>query len=151
VAVRTAYAPVAASVLTAANLAKLPGGWIGYNEVTANQSTITSVVDLTSLTVTVTVGTGRRIRVSAHCTLQQNSAAGEQQLYIFEGAQIGISRITAHSGLGFYTHTPSVVLTPSSGSHTYKLRAAAVAGNLDLVASATAPAYILVEDIGATP
>jgi hypothetical protein len=42
VAVRTAYAPVAATVLTAANLAKLPGGWIGYNEVTANQTTITT-------------------------------------------------------------------------------------------------------------
>ena len=48
-AVRTAYAPVAASVLTAANLAKVAGGWIGYNEVTANQGSISTTVDLTSL------------------------------------------------------------------------------------------------------
>ena len=57
-AVRTAYAPVASTVLTAANLAKLPGGWIGDAQVTANQTGITTATDLTGLTVAVTAGTG---------------------------------------------------------------------------------------------
>jgi hypothetical protein len=44
----------------------------------------------------------------------------------------------------------SVVLTPSAGSHTYKLSLARAAGtgSLTLGAGATFPAYIMVEGIG---
>ena len=66
--VRTAYAgaAVAGEVLSAANVNRISGGWIGYNEVTANQTPITTEVDLTGLSVAVTVGTARRIRISVH-------------------------------------------------------------------------------------
>ena len=44
----------------------------------------------------------------------------------------------------------SVVITPTAGSHTYKLAAsrAAGTGNIQVTAAATYPAHILVEDIG---
>ena len=60
-AVRTAYDAVAGSTLTAANLDRYPGGWIGYAEATTGQTGISGAADLTSLSVTVTVGTSRRI------------------------------------------------------------------------------------------
>jgi hypothetical protein len=45
----------------------------------------------------------------------------------------------------------SVILSPSAGSHTYKLTAlrAAGTGNITMAANSLAPAFILVEDIGA--
>lgn len=153
-ATRTAYAPVAGSVLTAANLAKLPGGWIGYIEVTASQTGITTGSDLTSLTLTVTVGTGRRIRVSG--LGQMLSTAGSPAftpfIQILEGATILQPAVSSQTALGTTVSlAPSVILTPTSGSHTYKLQAGANSGTWTMAASSTAPAYILVEDLGATP
>ena len=40
-------------------------------------------------------------------------------------------------------------VTPTAGSHTYALYGTAVTSNWDLGASATAPAFITVEDVGA--
>jgi hypothetical protein len=45
-------------------------------------------------------------------------------------------------------HLPRVVVTPSSGSNTYKLSGSTAAGTMDLNAAATQPAFILVEDLG---
>jgi hypothetical protein len=43
----------------------------------------------------------------------------------------------------------SVIVTPSAGSHTYKLKAEVNDGSMQVVASAWEPCFILVEDIGA--
>jgi len=147
-AVRTAYVPVAGEVLTAANLERLPGGWIGYNEVTAAQTSITTVVDLTSLTVTVTVGSTRRVAVSAYAPVAQNVASGLAEVDIYEGAaQLARAYLSLASG-AFGVLTPRVVLTPTPGSHTYRLRGLTTGGNMNLNAEAANPAFILVEDVG---
>ena len=151
--VRTGYAgaAVAGEVLTAANVNKLPGGWIGYNEVTANQATITTVVDLTSLTVTVTVGASRRIRVSSQCPFFSSVAGDYVSLQIVEGATVlqDLSEAMS-SALSGHRLAAIVVLTPTTGSHTYKLRAsrASGTGSVTMAAAATSPAFILVEDMG---
>lgn len=147
--VRTAYAPVAASVLTAANLAKLPGGWIGYAEATSNQTGISAEVDVTSLTVTVTVGTSRRIRITTEVSATSTVGGDVVVVRIREGAAELQSRRSAISS-GDEPITASVVLTPTSGSHTYKTAIGrnSGTGTLNTVATATSPVYILVEDIG---
>lgn len=129
------------------------GGTLGYAQVTANQGSITTEVDLTSLTATVTVPTGRRIRVTGAIDLESTVAADDLGGYIYEGAGLlvrffHLSNSSANRG---YRGEGSVVLTPSAGAHTYKLRAGRIAGTgtLTMGASASNPAFILVEDIGA--
>lgn len=126
----------------------------GYAQVTANQ-TINSAtpVDLTSLTVTVTVVAGRRIKITGCVALGGNTAGDEYNCSIREGGttlqQAADSQVVA-ADARLYTLTPICVLTPSAGAHTYKLSAFRSRGSGDvfLVASATLPAFILVEDIG---
>lgn len=148
---RTAYAgaAVAGEVLTAANVNKLPGGWIGYNQVTANQLTIgLTATDLTGLSVAVTVGTSRRIRISASAAVQQRTSAALAELDIYEGAT-RLQRFPTSIPAELYdVLTPSVVLTPTAGSHTYKLTMLTSSGTVDMLAAADWPAFILVEDLG---
>jgi hypothetical protein len=151
VAVRTAYAPVAATVLTAANLAKLPGGWIGYVETSTPQSSITANVDLTSLTLTVTVGTSRRIRITGYVPVSQSSATGLGEVDIYESGTLlarDYTRLDSTASLQFAVLKPVIVLTPSSGSHTYKLTASVSAGTMSTNPAATNPCHFTVEDIG---
>lgn len=153
--VRTAYAGAAVSgeVLTAANVNKIPGGWIGYNESTTNQGSIAGTeVDITGLTATVTVGTSRRIRITVELSLSSSVANDVPSLRIKEGTTQLQSR-EEHLGSvvgALAAISASVVLTPTAGSHTYKatLVRAVGTGTLVVNASATAPAFLLVEDIG---
>jgi len=149
-AVRTAYDPTAGEVLTATNLEKLAGGWLGYNEATVNQGSITTVVDMTTLTVTVTVGPSRRIRI--HGSAYPSGTTGEVcRLYIMEGAtqlqerDVAFGATSVPAGLEAF-----VVLTPTTGAHTYKLQMARVSGTNGITnnAGATLPSFVLCEDIG---
>jgi hypothetical protein len=140
-----------AGPLTSAEMNSLPQGTLGYAPVTANQGTFTAATDLTGLTVTVTLVAGRRIRISAHAGFQSSVAADTVEFNIQEGAtilQYGLIGMTIANRI--FTSDPSVVLTPTVGAHTYKLNAQRVdgTGNITLVAGATQPAFILVEDIG---
>src|SRR6266700_2865661 len=86
---RVAYPGTAVTndVLTAANVNNLPGGWIGYAEVTANQTGITTEVDLTGLSQAVTVNTSRRIRISLYIPRAASSVSADRILItIYEGA-----------------------------------------------------------------
>lgn len=129
------------------------GGQLGSSLATANQNVTTVAVDLTNLTTTVTVGTGRRVKVVGHIPgMQVNTANDRFQMSILEdgaGIQTGLIRHatngTAEAGLNI-----SVVKTPTAGVHTYKLNAITVGtGPTTLAMSAAQPGYILVEDIGA--
>jgi hypothetical protein len=127
-----------------------PGSTLNYAEVVANQGTFTAETDLTGLAVTVTVPAGRRIRVSASTLMLSSVLTDEVGLIIKEGGTTlrGQQQI-ANAGSGANSFEPSVVLTPSAGTHTYKLvgRRANGTGNVTMYASATNPAFILVEDI----
>lgn len=122
----------------------------GYAQVVANQTGITAITDLTSLTATVTVGAGRRIRVTGYVRIGQNTSLGNPNiLYIREGAATLAQSTTAVPATQYYQHHAAVVLTPSTGAHTYKLSLSTTAGTTDLITVGTTdPAWILVEDIG---
>lgn len=145
-------ADIADGTIAAADLtASLPLGTLGSASVTSNQTGIGAEADLTSLTTTVTVGTSRRIRISAVSIFRSDQVDNAVALKIAEGATILQDHSFALPIVSIdQSATTSVILTPSSGSHTYKLRATRYigTGNCQLTASSTQPAYILVEDIG---
>lgn len=127
-----------------------PRGVLGRAIATASQAAIDVVADLTGLSVTVTVGSGRLIRVSGFGLAQQQTLGGDVQMFIYEdGAQVATARHTAGAAGAYVTPIPIVLRTPSAGSHTYKLRMSTSAGTVTLVAGSTFPAFIAVEDLGA--
>lgn len=136
---------------TAWVLLNVPGGTLGYSQSVANQAGIgTSATDLTGLSVAVTVGASRRIRVSAFVNISMQTAGARAIIRIQEGAG---SLAVAWEDLLVGHFAPvnvSAVLTPSAGAHTYKVTASVTPGaTITSQAAANEPVYILVEDIGA--
>jgi hypothetical protein len=126
-------------------------GYPGRATVTANQGSITALADLTSLTATVTVIAGQVLKITGFGPFFSTVAADQVLLAIREGST------TLASGFGIestaslnLTIMVMVILTPTAGSHTYKLSAARNngTGTVTMSASATQPAFILVEAIG---
>lgn len=125
---------------------------LGLATVTANQEGITTVTDLTGLTVTVTVGANRYIRISFEGEFDRSVVDGTSQVILMEGG-------TALQTFGYQPNIANenmtvggslVIDSPSAGSHTYKLTLtnSTGTGNSDLFASSTIPAQLWVEDIG---
>jgi hypothetical protein len=135
---------------TAAHDNDLPGGWIGYVQVVADQNSITTETDLTGLSQTVTVNTSRRIQITAEISYSCSSGAGNRAaLRIKESTTVLQERRWSAGTSGTESASATVILTPSSGSHTYKLSLAQQdAGNVNLLASATNPSFLLIEDVG---
>lgn len=136
-------------LVSAANWNGLAFGTLGYAEVTANQANITSETDLTGLSVAVDVEASRRIKITGHAVLKQDTAGGIITGYIKESTT-KLGRWVMHSGTTdeFILGDGTVIVTPSEGSHTYKLSLETTAGDVDMSAGAELPAFILVEDIG---
>jgi hypothetical protein len=130
----------------------LPRGVLGYAQVTAGQASITSEVDVTGLSVTVTVGASRRIKVTAYGLVYTTVANDWAIVRVKEGTtQLrSLGAVTMPTASRPETFGGSVVLTPSAGAHTYKLTAlrASGSGSITFDAASTDPAFILVEDIG---
>jgi hypothetical protein len=156
-ALRNELRRVSTAVLTGrvsdleAAAADLPLGLLGYAEVTSSQASISSAVDLTDLSVTVTAGASRRLRVSAQVAGLPSTADNlimvriQEDTTVFSEFSLTLARTNASESL-----YGEVVVTPSSGSHTYKLVGlmAVGTGTVQMTAGATRPAFILVEDIG---
>jgi hypothetical protein len=128
----------------------------GYAQVTTNQTNISGAgVDLTGLSVTVTVGTSRRIKITGYGQMD-NEVVGanflgiriQESTTVLGEALVGVGN--SGTDQQFATLNPIVIITPSAGLHTYKLLGFASTGAANILrASATNPAFILVEDIGA--
>ncbi len=125
-----------------------PAGNLGYVVKTTNQTGFSAIADITGLSVTVTVGSGRRIKVSGKINITQNTSTGSASMYLYESTT-QLDAVTQSDLAGWIgTRFISVILTPTAGSHTYKLRLSTDAGTVDENATTTVPAYIMVEDIG---
>jgi hypothetical protein len=157
VASRVAFPGTAAdgTTHTAADDNKLPGGWIGYAEVTSNSADFgATITDVAGLSVAVTVNSTRRIKVTANVNVEILSATEATNLYIREGTTIlAMRKAGAPTGVAQWNLTFFVILTPSSGSHTYKISAqrATGSGSHHIAADANTtygPSSILVTDIG---
>lgn len=128
------------------------GGQLGFGAQTATQSGITAATDLTGATTTVTVGTGRRVKISAYTETTRTVADGTTRIRILEGAttlQVIDEQPNVVSDL--LSTTGMVILSPSAGAHTYKLSLERLTGTgtVGSTVGADLIAFILVEDIGA--
>ncbi len=97
---------------------------LGYVESTVSTSTITTEVDITGLSVTVTVPEGgRRLKLMANTKVFGSDTNTRPRINIKEGAtelgrSIGVASpvVNVESAL-----TAFAIITPSSGTHTYKV------------------------------
>ena len=128
-----------------------PLGVVAYAQVTAVQATITTGVDLTGLSVTFTAVSGRPTRSPVRRTStfgrQRHRPPGHRHPCQCDIAAGG----TACTGASITTAVQkSAVLSTLSGSTTCKLRASRSSGTgtVMMSARATAPSFILVEDMG---
>lgn len=142
-----------------------PGTWItypmgllsgGYAQQGASQTLIGATqVDLTSLSCTVTVGSGRRIKITSLIPFTGTVSTDNYLISIFEGAtQVGsvAGPVVAAAGGGAARawFAPSAILQPSAGAHTYKLtgQRANGTGTGSTVWTSQQPVWMAVEDIG---
>lgn len=123
---------------------------LGIAQVTGNQSGISGDTDLVGVTVTVTVGASRRIKVTSEVTVGATVTDDQAMLRIKEGATTLVEREgKVTSGRGKHI-IATAWLTPTAGSHTYKASLQRVLGTGTLsAANALAPSTLVVEDMGA--
>lgn len=128
----------------------LPGGYAATS--TPQAIGAAAETDLTTLTATVTVRPGRRIRVSAVVPNFLAAVNSVIDIYIKEGATyLQAERYGQFNALISVTSPPlEAILTPTAGVHTYKIAMNSNnAGNTCQGSAAGTPvAFILVEDIG---
>lgn len=128
------------------------GGTLGYAQVVAVQN-FTTIVDATGLSLTVTASTGRRLKTSFEGGIFSSVANDIVAIYITDGSntQLQEGKVITTTNAHATKLTAAYVETPSAGSITRKIRLerAQGTGTCSLRAAATAPAYIIIEDIGA--
>lgn len=129
---------------------------MGYAQVVANQATVTAVTDVTGLTVAFTAVTGHRYRTTVKMEVQATVTTDLAIAYITDAANAALQRsifvVASLNGGTFYNSIyMQYIETPAAGAVTRKVRIERNAGTGLVVPSATAtnPAFILVEDIGA--
>lgn len=149
---RVAYPGTAvAGVLSVANVNNLPGGWIGYAQITADSATFsTTVTDIAGLSQAVTVNASRRIKITLSASVNTDTLDA-CDFFIREGSTAlrGVRFVWGNTSASSYVHF-HVVLTPTAGSHTYKISGstANVGTDVKILAGTDNPASILIEDIG---
>lgn len=129
----------------------MPWGVLGYVAVTTSQTGITTITDLTSLTLTVTLTANRYVRTSLYIPQAANTNANNNNAcYITDGSnnikQISTFTIDAANGAG--PIPVFLIETTTAGSFTRKARAACTGGAMSIAASGTQPNYLMIEDIG---
>jgi len=146
---------IATNGVSAANLAT-SAITLGYAQITSNSAYTSSstAVQVTGLSVTVTIPAGgRKIKITGFTSTLSNSSAAVNILTIWDGT-VGSGTQIAQSNTGAGGATgPNMnciciaVVTPSSGSKTYNIGYQTTGGSTIVGATATAPAFILVEAI----
>ena len=130
----------------------IPWGVVGFAEnQSLAQTGVTTVADITGLTVTFTGVSGRRYRVDGYLLLQSTVSADTVNLIIRNSA--GTSLQQAIYPLPSNAHAymcAASLITTASGSTTFKLSFQRQAGTGTMTANggATFPAQIVVTDIG---
>jgi hypothetical protein len=126
-------------------------GTVGYAEITSNSAAITAVTDVGGLVVTWDAAPTRRYRTSINGVWQGTVANDLLLAYITDGS--GNVKFQQHRNVtpgGYGQVGCSVVETGLSGSTQRKMQhwRFSGTGTSQILAGATYPAYILVEDIG---
>jgi hypothetical protein len=123
----------------------IPGGVLGYvKRETSLYNLPTTGTDI--LSVTVNVDANRYIKITAQTILGFSGVATDAIGTINEGAT-ELQRF-AQMSTSLNQSMGSVILNPTAGSHTYKIRVYGVGDMIYLEAATTRPTFLLVEDIG---
>ncbi len=123
-----------------------PSSTLAYAERSTNLA-VSAATAVPELTTTITVPAGRRIRISAYGLISNTSTYQNNGLWIKEGGTNIAEAQQANESAGQpVAVAPSVVLTPSAGTHTYTVTLFASAGTFTLLSTPGRP-YLLVEDI----
>jgi hypothetical protein len=126
----------------------------GLATAVANQGAITTLVDLASLTITVTLLAGRLYRISSKAGFSSTIANDQISMLIVDTtgpANLDNYNLTlAAVGAVGFAEAEAVFASPGAGARTYKLQAVRLAGTgtITMSASAVQVARILIEDIG---
>jgi hypothetical protein len=146
----------AGSILTAAQMNRLPWGIVGYAERTSTVTVNTGTSDITGCSVTFTANATRYYRITAATLMNSNHGASQDidfRIAVDGTAQrVFGNTLFANPGPGdrmqFCT---SYITTLTAGSRTIKLQGSFSGGASNTFdASATNPSFILIEDIGQT-
>ena len=125
---------------------------LGYAQSVVSIGPSDFIADSALMAAAVTVPANRRIRVTAAASWATVNDGAGIAIRIKEGSTILQERARRLTNVLSEELACSVVLTPTAGAHVYTvsaLRTDSDIGNKTLIASASAPAYLLVEDIGA--
>ena len=130
----------------------LPRGYIASATVTAVQSSISTVADVTGLTATWTAPANRRYKMTVLLPVFQNSgAAGTLDVFITTSSNTAVATSQIQVPASSYAMAHAmVVVAPSAGSITYKVRMSTSASTCQTAVAATIPGLFLIEDIGHT-
>lgn len=141
---------VAGNVLTAADMNLLPAGKLAYASMTTTQG-VTTIADVTPLTVTWTAVASRLYRVSARVLGRSDVAGDRLAIFITNAAnafQQG-SYLEADVNGEAQTMMLDTLVTGLSGSTTWKVRAERTGtGTFTVDCGPSYPGFLLVEDIG---
>lgn len=133
----------------------LSQGRLGYMISTSNQAIPDNTeADLTGLTVTVTVPANRVLRITGQVVFAISAPMTLTGWIYEDGVKVAAFGEFADAGAGpgpsmETIQCGSAIRTPGSGAHTYKLTGQSQgSGDGTIGATASAPGFILVEDIG---
>jgi hypothetical protein len=138
-------------VLTAQECNNFPFGVVGLVERTAGNLTVTTAVaDLTSMSVTFTALANRVYRFSTLCTGLKNTSATWTGLFLTNAGNTVYASTYATAAAGQYFNLSfSCYLSGfTPGSITVKLRAQCQTDTSTILAAATNPLQLIVEDMG---
>jgi hypothetical protein len=130
----------------------LPRGLAAYAQRTTSQGSVTTVTDLTSLTVTFTANASRYYLIQGFVTVNSSVGGDACGLIIANSSNTALATAHVHSATNVIAYALNVAyrVAPGAGSVTYKLRGqrGAGTGNLTYTADSTTPSFIMVTDIG---
>lgn len=130
------------------------GGWtsiLGYS-LLLTTATATTESNVYALTLpAITLNGNQTIKLKAYIPFYSSTGAAGQttQLFIKEGAAyLGTTQFT-NAAASYQQHGEiEVLLTPTSGAHTYIVTMAATSGTATIHSSTTAPSFISLEVVG---
>lgn len=145
--VTTDVASIDTRLIVAENL-----GVVGRATKTANQGSITTIADVTGLSVTFNATSTRLYKLTAKGLILSSIADDICQMAITDSSNNIVAwGAVASRSAGFGVDVTAIALLSGlSGSVTYKVRAARQGGTgtVTFVSGTTNPAYLVVEDIG---
>lgn len=127
---------------------------LGYAQITSSfTTTSTSIVQATGLSIAVTIPSGgRRTKITAWSGYVDNGSNAFTNVSLWDGNVGSGTRLAANSILTNSTsrQIPLILMSsyiPPAGAKTYNVGISVTAGTGEINASATSPAFILVEAI----